>query len=137
MDLTKPLLSPNKANKNSSGQASEAARGTIPEGQGAKIPGPAAALGLAPQNNHVMQPSAYGAIPNVQDALSGKAVAGGVNATRLDGFASNGTGDKGYGLPRDRDNAAYPRVEGSGRLGLDSGTNALTINKRLPKEETV
>ena len=66
-----------------------------------------------------MQPSAYGAIPNAQDALPSKAVAGGMNATRLDGFVSNTTGEKGYGLPRDRDNAAFPRVEGSGRLGLD------------------
>ena len=60
-----------------------------------------------------------------------------MNGNRLDGFASTSTGEKGYGLPRDRDNGIYPRAEGSGRLGLDSGVNALAVSKRLPKEETV
>ena len=80
----------------------------------------------------------YGGITSPQDALQSKVTGSGMNATRIEGFASTSTGEKGYGLPRDRDIAGYRGVEGSGRLGLDSGANALAINnKRLPKEETV
>ena len=137
MDLTKPLLSPSKTNKNQPGNSAQADRiAPIPEGSGAKIPGPAAALGLPPSGNQLREPNAYVGISSPQDAVPGKVVGGVMNATRLDGFAST-AGDKAYGLPKDKDNGGYPRGEGTGRLGLDSVTNALTINKRLPKEETV
>ena len=48
MDLTKQLLSPSKNNNNAASAMapSEANRVGLTEGSGAKIPGPAAALGL-------------------------------------------------------------------------------------------
>ena len=54
MDLTKPLLSPSKNSKNTGGQGAQADRIGLPEGSGAKLPGPAAALGLAPQGIPLM-----------------------------------------------------------------------------------
>ena len=51
----------------------------------------------------------------------------------INAFNSTAHGDKAYGMAREKD---Y-KQDGQARLGLDSASTANTVNKRLPKEETV
>ena len=60
----------------------------------------------------------------------------GMNSTAGDGFGST-AGDKHYQLGGANGNPYGPGREPAARLGLDAGSNALTVVKRLPKEETV
>ena len=56
------------------------------------------------------------------------------------GFGSAPSDEKGFGReggPAGPNGAALGMGGGAGRLGLDSNGNALTVHKRLPKEETV
>ena len=58
----------------------------------------------------------------------------GMNSTN--GFGSTAEG-KAYQLGGVNGNPYGAGREPAARLGLDAGSNALTVNKRLPKEETV
>ena len=63
-----------------------------------------------------------------------------LSTTAAVGFGSATSDEKGFGReggPGANNNAALGMGGGAGRLGLDSNSNALTVHKRLPKEETV
>ena len=60
-----------------------------------------------------------------------------MNSTAGQGFGSTAApGDKHYQLGTNGNSYGAGR-EPAARLGLDAGSNALGVNKRLPKEETV
>lgn len=80
-------------------------------------------------------PSGFGGMQSPTELANGKLgdAAGG-------GFASVTSGDKGYanmGSGAGQNGFGPLQGAGHGRLGLDSNNNALTVSKRLPKEETV
>ena len=120
MEMNKPsLLSPNnQANSNASNSASKGHAGSN--------------VGQQSQNSN--QPNAYGG-PSSNDV--GPLKLGGMNSTAGHGFGST-AGDKHYQqLGGANGNPYGPGREPAARLGLDAGSNALGVNKRLPKEETV
>ena len=119
MELNKPsLLSPNnQANSNASNSASKGLAGSN--------------IGQQSQNSN--NPSVYGGAAS-NDV--GQLKLGGMNSTAGHGFGST-AGDKHYQLGGANGNPYGPGREPAARLGLDAGSNALGVNKRLPKEETV